>query len=201
MYKHSKSRRKAAAKSRRGRRLRPPSLPSLEPRRRRIHVIDIENLLGLQPRVASRFHYLLVAKGYRALVRPKQGEHIYVGCNHANAFLARDAFPKASLRLGHGPDGGERGLLELLSDVDFIGSRYAEVVIASGDHAFAPLAERLVEAGIPVTVVSRRNALSADLRRVASSVIAVEEIVPGAIPWRMSARETLGSPQRPQEVI
>jgi uncharacterized LabA/DUF88 family protein len=44
------------------------------------------------------------------------------------------------------------------------------VVVASGDHAFADLVEALVDRGLEVAVVSRPEALSRRLERVAPVV-------------------------------
>jgi NAD(P)-dependent dehydrogenase (short-subunit alcohol dehydrogenase family) len=50
-------------------------------------------------------------------------------------------------------------------------TRFTRVTIGSGDGIFADAADALVAAGIPVTVVSRRDSLSARLASAAGEVI------------------------------
>lgn len=116
---------------------------------RTLHLVDIENLLGVPPREASGEHYISAAKAFWAAVGPKPDDHLLVGCDFANMFKARDAIHRGQLVCGRGPDGGENAILEDARP-GFIKSHYGRVVIASGDHAFVPLAKRLKILGVDV---------------------------------------------------
>ena len=73
-------------------------------------------------------------------------------------YLARD-----------GQDGADLALLEVLEG-ERLSERFDRVVIASGDHIFAPAVARLTRQGVHVTVVAHRDALAASLRLAAHEV-------------------------------
>ena len=133
------------------------------PAGRTLHVIDIENLAG-----GSGGDAFDAVARYRASVRVAPGDHAVIGAGTRLLVDAAHAWPGACVRLGHGLDGADRVLLEDLADVRFVSAHYDRVVIASGDHAFAPVVAALRATGVAVIVVGREPlAISRDLRRLA----------------------------------
>jgi hypothetical protein len=91
---------------------------------------------------------------------------VVLGTGTELAFAAKAAWPGALLRIGKGLDGADRALLSVL-DPAFIASHYHRLVVASGDHAFAPMVADLRARRVAVVVVTRnRESLSGDLRRL-----------------------------------
>ena len=128
-------------------------------------MIDIENLVGGSGAGPTAVGPALSA--YRSAVAVGGGDHALIGSGPTLAIAAGLAWPGAQLRLGHGLDGADRALLDAL-DPGFVAAHYDRVVVASGDHAFAPLVGALRARGVAVVVVTRdRRSASIDLRRLA----------------------------------
>ncbi|MBC8194343.1 MAG: hypothetical protein H8E69_01085 [Actinobacteria bacterium] len=142
----------------------------------RLHLIDLDNLhCGPYP---SERMIELVRSDYEQ-IGFSMGDLLFAACNHTpgirpsceqnRTFKLRKYWPRCSMRLAQGPDGAD---LELLAFAEtFLGngnvaSRFEDVVVASGDHIFAPAARRFREAGLTVhSVVSMEQNLSRELRR------------------------------------
>lgn len=133
-------------------------------KQRSFHIVDVENLCGSgQPRpatVRAMFERYGQAAGMQAE-------------DHGVASVNRSVLPCVLYELVHqlrwipagtGCDAADRALLEAVDEA-LLARRYRRVVIGSGDHAFAPLAERLVSSGIQVTVVARKGAVNWKLYR------------------------------------
>jgi hypothetical protein len=134
------------------------------PAGRTLHVIDIENLVGGSGAGAAAV--ALVLSTYRSTVTVGADDHAIIGAGPTLAVAAGLAWPGARLVLGRGVDGADRALLAAI-DADFVATHYDRVVIASGDHAFAPLVGALRSRGVAVAVIVRdRRSLSIDLRRL-----------------------------------
>ena len=81
-----------------------------------------------------------------------------------------------SYRVGTGIDGADRKLLED-ADPRRIAVRHRRVVIASGDHCFAPLATALVDLGVETVVVVRTGSLSAELYQSGARIVALKPLL------------------------
>jgi hypothetical protein len=81
-----------------------------------------------------------------------------------------------SYRVGSGVDGADRKLLED-ADPRRIAERHDRVVIASGDHCFAPLAADLIDLGIETVVVVRSGSLSSELYRSGARIVALRPLL------------------------
>jgi hypothetical protein len=86
-----------------------------------------------------------------------------------------------------GPDGADLELLDVVA-YENVAARFTHVAIASGDGIFADAAAGLAAAGVWVTVVTRRNSLSARLALAAHEVIFIDPLAPIAaaarqLPW------------------
>jgi hypothetical protein len=135
------------------------------PAGRTLHVIDIENLVGGSGAGATAVAPVLSA--YRSTVAVGGDDHTIIAAGPTLAVAAGLAWPGAQLRFGHGIDGADRALLDAVEPV-FAASHYDRIVVASGDHAFAPLVAALQARGVTVLVVTRDlRSLSIDLRRLA----------------------------------
>lgn len=139
---------------------------------RTLHLVDIENLLTVPPRDANGGHYVSAAKAFWAAVGPRPDDHLVIGCDFANMFKAGDALHRGQLVCGHGPDGGENAILDHVRP-GFIRSHYGRVVIASGDHAFIPLAERLLLLGVEVQSACIPGCGSSALRELLGPAIPI----------------------------
>jgi hypothetical protein len=135
------------------------------PAGRTLHLIDVENLVG---GVAAGVEAVGTAlDAYRATVAVGPEDHVVLGSGTELAFASKAAWPGALLRIGEGMDGADRALLSVL-DPAFIASHYHRLVVASGDHAFAPMVAAVRAHRTAVMVVVRdRRSLSGELRRLA----------------------------------
>ena len=79
-------------------------------------------------------------------------------------------WPGPQYLLRSGPDGADLALLAVLQH-DHIAARFARVVIASGDHIFAPAVTDLTTSGCSVTIATRRGHLSRTLQLAGSDRI------------------------------
>ncbi len=141
----------------------------------RLHLIDLDNL-HCGPYPSDRIIELVRADYERIGFSP--GDLLFAACHHPpgrrtgsaqnRTFKLRQFWPKCSMRLAHGADGAD---LELLAYADTflangdVDSRFEDVVVASGDHIFAPAARRFRQAGLTVhSVVSLEQSLAGELR-------------------------------------
>ncbi len=141
----------------------------------RLHLIDLDNLHGGANPTDQTIK--MVRVGYEK-IGFSSADLTFASCNHApvrhscsahkRTFLLRKFWPKCSMRLAQGPDGADHKLLadaETFLSSDRLDERFADVVIASGDHIFTDAARRFRGAGLTVHVaVSNESVLSARLR-------------------------------------
>lgn len=119
---------------------------------RTLHLVDLENLSG-GPSRSSADH----RRAWRAYVEATgivEGDQVVVAASgrvmrHAVWFLPTGIATHAA----NGADGADRVLLEV-GDAAWIASRFDRLVIGSGDHAFADLADSVRALGIAVEVVA-----------------------------------------------
>jgi hypothetical protein len=151
---------------------------------RQLHLVDIENLLGdPRPKEAAVLECL---KLYGDLVDISGPNQVVVACNHGAA-------PIVGCCLGEGPrllvrsglDGADMALMGVLND-ERIEGRFSGLVLASGDGIFTTRVAELTSAGMPVTVVARKESLSARLRLAATGVVFFEAPQPPTAPMEMA---------------
>ena len=136
---------------------------------RRLHLVDIENLVG-DPR-PSLSQVRQVRSLYASCLAFGAMDQVEVAASsHRTLENAAFGWPRVHYRARYGPDGADLALLDVLQHEDVAG-RFTHVVIGSGDHLFAEEAARLAAQKVHVTVVSRRGSLSAQLAREAQEVI------------------------------
>lgn len=136
--------------------------------RRSLHLIDIENLLGLPrpglPDVAE----------CRRMYQPLVGDMdlVVVACNHGAFPAVGWGWPGARHLVRSGANGADEALLDVLRH-ERVEHRFGAVIVASGDGIFTDAVAHLGGRGIDVTVGSRPEALSRRLRLAAGSVLHV----------------------------
>ena len=139
---------------------------------RTLHLVDVENLVGSgRPTIRD---LAVVHRLYRELQLVGGQDHVVVACNPYIAVDVAGQWAPARLRVGHGPSGADRQLLDVALH-ERITARFDHVVIASGDRVFTDTAVGLQAAGLPVTVVSRRDRLALRLRMAATQVRYLDE--------------------------
>lgn len=147
-------------------------------RRRELHVLDVENLLG-NPRFRSA-DVATLRSDYCGAVGISPGTHIVVATSAATTALeAGTGFGQpCRLVFENGQDGADHALLAVLLEEN-VAQRFDAVVIGSGDHCFALAARYLRNHGVHVTVVvANRRSLSNALRKEADRVIVLDQSSP-----------------------
>jgi hypothetical protein len=130
-------------------------------RPRTLHLVDVENLVSGD--VSAHLVRQMWAE-FVDVLGVRWNDHSTVAVSRRNAATAFLALPSGLRRVvgADGPDGADLALIESV-DVDWAAAHFGQVVIASGDHIFAPLANRLRARGIPVVQVIGGGKSSAQL--------------------------------------
>lgn len=148
---------------------------SLGSRKRRYFLVDVEN-----PTRGAKSTCEEVATLWRILKQQAPGiapeDHVVVGASRRVARKYRAVIRGANVRWVVGadaPDAADRALLAAI-DLHRVARDYDELVIVSGDHAFAPLARRAKRFGLRVRVVTaehpeQRTMLSRELAAIADT--------------------------------
>ncbi|AXE53947.1 NYN domain-containing protein [Aurantimicrobium sp. MWH-Uga1] len=135
---------------------------------RELHLIDIENELGTgQVKAAdiARFRTF-----YLEANNVPTNAHIVIAVSYSQNLLeAAFGWPGARTVWLPGHDGADRALLEIAYEEN-VEKRYDKVVIASGDHIFADVAEALQKLGVKVKIFARAVFASAILQSACSEV-------------------------------
>jgi hypothetical protein len=143
---------------------------------RGLHVIDVENLLG-----SGRFHLQDVSSLFHAYCRnmplAECDQVVVAASSWEGAAAVGFGWPGARLLWQTGRDGADECLLSVLREEN-VASRFSRVIIASGDHSFASVADELRSSGCAVSVLSRPEALSPWLRHAASTVSEASWLLP-----------------------
>lgn len=135
---------------------------------RSLHLIDVENLTGSGTPSTVDLVDRRVEYASLGLVGPC--DHLVIASNPYIAVDVGMTWPCARLTVAHGADGADRALATVVF-TEGVDRRYDHVVVASGDAYFVEAVVALQHAGVPVTVVSRSDALSNRLRLAATNVI------------------------------
>ncbi|MGH9169721.1 MAG: NYN domain-containing protein [Acidimicrobiales bacterium] len=141
------------------------------PSTRRLHLVDIENLVGCpRPTLAMA---TACRDEYANRLRIGNDDLVVLACNHGAALEVGPAWPGCRLRVRSGPDGADRALLDVLKS-ESVEDRFGSVVIGSGDGCFTEAVAQLRVAGIEVTVAATAHSLSRRLALVASRVVLLD---------------------------
>lgn len=148
---------------------------SLSSRKRRYFLVDVEN--ATHGAKATRQE---LADLWKVLTEQAPGvaphDHVVVGASRGVARKYRDVIGAHNVKWVLGadaPDGADGALLAAI-DLNQVSRRYDELVIFSGDHAFAGLARAAKAAGLAVHVITtehpeQRTMLSRELSAIADT--------------------------------
>lgn len=134
---------------------------------RTIRFIDIENLAGTGRLCEDAVR---VTQVFIDRLSPRRvGDHEVLAVSHErNAVAAFFGWSgSAQLLMRHGHDGADLALLTELDNLEFLATRYDRLVIASGDHAFAPAITALKAAGLDVLVIGPAGHVARQVRLAA----------------------------------
>ena len=135
---------------------------------RKLFVVDIENAVG-NGVVSEEACRKAMERVYEAH-KPQPGDLTVIGVSHpSNWFAAKSWNQGVRVVRQWGHDGADLALVKVLATENVEG-RFGEVVIVSGDHAFAEQAFRLRALGVKVTVDARARQLSRHLALSCTSV-------------------------------
>jgi NYN domain len=150
-----------------------------------MHLVDVENLMSGPNFTVGEAQR--VRQAYLAAAPAGLREQVVIATSHHAASAAWSAWPEAARRLlRSGRDGADLALLRVVA-AEALELRFDRVVIGSGDGIFAPAAARLQAGGCSVTVVTRRESLSKQLR------LAVLDIRFVGLPRRVAATRRLAA--------
>jgi hypothetical protein len=132
-------------------------------RPRTLHLLDVENLVpdGINTQAVTDMWTEFVQ-----VMQPRWDDQSTVAVARRHAATAFLALPVGLRRVvgSDGPNGADEALLDS-ADIDWAAAHFGRVVIGSGDHIFAPLADGLRARGVWVVQVIGAGACSAVLYR------------------------------------
>ena len=141
---------------------------------RTVVVVDLENLCGSSKHVA-RYH-----REARQVIEDLVGGGV-VNYVIATGPAARGdtpdlpfAWPNARWLVGHGIDGADIALVEVLLD-EPTAAQSTRVVVVGGDHRYATPLHWLGRRDVDTLVISRESALSRECRLAARNVITIPD--------------------------
>jgi len=141
---------------------------------REIHLLDPESLAVLERHGPLRPG---IGRLFDAVCAPRPTDALYVGVDPRRAFDAKAEFPTCHLRVGDGPSGGERAVIEVFDPLHHP-RHFGGLTIASGDHEFLGVAGLAARGGMRVRVVSWSRRLSAELAAAADEVVLLDTFLP-----------------------
>lgn len=140
---------------------------------RRLVLVDLENVLG---GALMTIEQASCARRYISdALCLKSTEQVIVGIGPTALLAAGVCWPGSRIVMGHGRDGADLALLDVLS-TERVEERFDEVVLVSGDGIFSEAIAALGAYGIDVTVVSLAGSCSKRLRMAASSTLFIEPV-------------------------
>jgi hypothetical protein len=162
---------RAATRARRAGRKRSRSAGAkLRKMSRRLIITDPENLLAGPVTSAAGVKWIQRILEEHVGLGPE--DQVVLGTCHVGLLELGIGWPAARRVVRSGPSGADMALIEVLRE-EHVADRFAEVVLVSGDGAFADVVAELAARGVPTTVVAQRKRLSAKLRLTASTVVEV----------------------------
>ena len=139
-------------------------------RGRRLVVVDVENIAGGPCKTEAAVAW--VRRRLTDAGAVTGDDMVTVGVDECGLASVAWAWQGARAVYGHGRDGADRALLEVLAER--IPERYDSVVLASGDGIFTDVVAELVARGVHVTVVAHATGLSRRLASAASTTRALD---------------------------
>ena len=147
--------------------------------RRRIVLIDIENVVGGLAAVRDYVSWAKVVVGESVPVKP--GDQVVIGVGPTGLLDLACAWKGVRYVMRPGQNGADLALLDVLDEN--IADRFTEVVLVSGDGIFTHAIASLASRGVKTTVVAHANGLSRRLELAAAEVrILPEQPSPRSVP-------------------
>lgn len=135
--------------------------------RRRLVLVDIENVAGGEIKMAQQVHNVQRTLTDAAFF-DSEVDHVVVASGRASAEVAGFAWSgKRRFLFRPGIDGADLALLTIL-ETERIAERFSDVLLVSGDAIFTDAVAKLATQGVCVTVASRPESFSRRLRMAAS---------------------------------
>ena len=134
--------------------------------KRRLIAIDIENIcmksiIDIDDATKAR-------NAIEALCTPQKHDAIVIGTSGSTNFLAAGiAWPEPLRVYRNGHNGADLALIEKINTYNL--ETISEVIIFGGDGIYAPLADKMAQAGIPVCVYAYKSGLSSRIVASAAS--------------------------------
>ena len=143
----------------------------IRPFGRTLVLVDIENLVGdpLPSSESCDRVRLLLHRICNGAPFP-----VVAACSHLAAKSAAFSWHEARWKFRSGKDGADLALIEELVP-NFVANRFDHLILGSGDGIFTEHVNDLIAAGVAVTVVSRKAALSQKLKQAATSWILIDD--------------------------
>lgn len=139
---------------------------------RALHFLDIENLCGSAIVTALQVEDALT--DYQRVVGISDNDLVIIAANTTNAptayLTAHKMLSARFLPPTWGKDAADLTLIEAITSTPNITS-FDTVIIASGDHIFAPVLANLAAQGVSTVAVGRIGAISPQVRMAAHSTI------------------------------
>jgi hypothetical protein len=148
---------------------------------RSLHLIDVENLLGGTS--FSVIDVTLLAAAYGPVASVGPNDFVIISSSHYTAPATWFGWGRARRVVRSGPNGADLALIDVI-ETENVATRFARIVIGSGDKIFAESAAQLQTHGVHLTVVSRPESLSHQLRLAARDIRYLElmpELGPAAL--------------------
>lgn len=128
------------------------------PAGRRLHLVDVENLVGGGH--VTRTEVERCSDAYERLSVVQPGDLVVVGCNPHEVLAVGLGWRRPHrIVMAHGPDGADEALLRVIEAED-VHARFTELLVASGDGIFAGAVRWLRGLGMKVTVVASPTAVA-----------------------------------------
>lgn len=128
----------------------------------RIHFVDIENLIG-----AGKFgveQVIQVRNHYLDLTHAKETDLFVIGAGPHNSRAVYEGWGHATYTFRKGPDGADNALKAVFSSIEHP-EQFTEVFLASGDGGLEPIAQATSDAGVPLTIVAKKNNCNTKLKQ------------------------------------
>ena len=133
------------------------------PETKRIHLLDVENLVGAGLLTESQVHELCY--DYVKCTQCESEDLFLVAAGPQNRFAAVNgwSFGHSLYKFKKGKDGADQALVYLFEQIEHP-EKYSEIYLATGDGGLVSIAETAKRLGIDLTVVSGKGKVSNEYR-------------------------------------
>lgn len=131
---------------------------------KRIHFIDVENLIGKG--WISIEDVGPLSRQYQEVTAASDDDLLFIaaGPQNKDAILEGWKWGNKFFQFRKGKDGADLALISLFKNIVDIGN-YSEIVVGSGDGLLSGIAERAEQTGVPVCVVTGQGGKSRSLSK------------------------------------